>query len=76
MRRAFHVDNGPLTDQNRPKTERIATEHLFVGAIGLYKNPHSHRNVSVTAEEAVEIIMFASHVLRIVDARSSKSSAV
>ncbi|MDE0315552.1 MAG: TIGR02391 family protein [Candidatus Poribacteria bacterium] len=69
MRKAFHVQNGPLTDQNQLKPEREATAHLFAGAIGLYKNPQSHRNVSVTAEEAVEIIMFASHLLRIVDSR-------
>ncbi len=76
MRKAFHVDNGPLTDQNQSKPEREATAHLLAGAIGLYKNPHSHRNVSVTAEEAVEIIMFASHLLRIVDSRTPTSIAV
>lgn len=75
MRQAFHVDKGPLRDQNQPKAEREATAHMFAGAIGLYKNPHSHRNVPVTAEEAVEIIMFASHLLRIVDSRSPKSNA-
>ena len=75
MRRAFHVDNGPLTDQNEPKPEREATAHLFAGAIGRYKNPHSHRIVLVTAEETVAIIMFASHLLEIVNSRSPKSTA-
>ncbi len=74
MRQAFKVENGPLTDQNEPKAEREAVQHLFAGAIGLYKNSHSHRNVPVTAEEAVEIIMFASHLLRIVDSRSPTSN--
>lgn len=76
MRQAFDKDNGPLRDQNQPKPEREATAHLFAGAIGLYKNPHSHRNVSVTAEEAVEIIMFASHLLRIVDSRALTSNVL
>lgn len=74
MRKAFHPDNGALTNQNQPKAEREATQHLFAGAIGLYKNPPSHRNISVTAEEAVEMIMFASHLLRIVDSHSSQVS--
>ncbi len=76
MRKAFHADNGPLRDQNQLKPEREATAHLFAGAIGRYKNPSSHRNVPVTAEEAVEIIMFASHLLRIVDSRTPTSNAV
>ena len=76
MRQAFDKDDGSLTDQNQPKPEREATAHLFAGAIGLYKNPHSHRNVPVTAEEAVEIIMFASHLLRIVDSRAPTSNAL
>ena len=67
MRMAFHVDNGNLTDQNQHPAEKQARSDLFAGAIGSYKNPPSHRDIDVTVEEAVEVIIFASHLLRIVD---------
>lgn len=74
MRKAFHKSTGPLTDGLRPEPEREATAHLFAGAIGLYKNPHSHRNEIITDPvEAVEMIILASHLLRIVDSRSEGS---
>lgn len=70
MRKAFHPENGPLTDQAQPKAERDALAHLFSGAIGSYKNPHSHRTVTISDHtEAQEMVMLASHLLKIIDSR-------
>lgn len=65
------VQAGPLTDKSLPVAEQEAMAHLFTGAIGLYKNPQSHRNVPTDAVDASEVIVFASHLLRIVDRLSA-----
>ncbi len=75
MRDAFRPFNpdkvaglpGPLTDAALPIAEQKGMADLFCGAIALYKNPQSHRNVPTDPVDAAEIIMFASHLLRIVD---------
>lgn len=71
MRKAFDAKNGPLTNLKAEKGERESIQHLFAGAIGSYKNPHSHRNVAIKEPtEAVEIIILASHLLKIVESRN------
>ena len=68
--RAFHSDDGPLTNLATEKGERVALMNLMTGALGSYKNPASHRRVEISAEEARDMIILASHLLKIVESRS------
>ena len=69
-RKAFHPQTGPLIDLSATEAEREALMHLMAGALGSYKNPHSHRKVVLVAEEAVEMIVLASHLYKIVEVRA------
>ncbi len=67
MRKAFDPESGALTNGSTPRAEREALSHLFAGAIGRYKNPHSHRDVELTFNEAFEMLLLASHLLQVLD---------
>ena len=69
-RKAFHPQTGPLIDLSATEAERESLMHMVAGAIGSYKNPHSHRKVLLGAEEAIEMIMLASHLYKIVEVRA------
>ena len=72
MREAFKPSSGPLTDKSQNKGEQEALQHLFAGAIGYCKNPHSHRNTVIEdPAETVELLFLASLLLRIVDSRKA-----
>lgn len=70
MRKAFHPENGPLTDNTQVLGERQAVSDLFAGAIGSFKNPSSHRDVDFRdPAEVVELIMLADQLIRIAERR-------
>lgn len=69
IRDAFKSEaESPLGNAFETDAERLAASHLFAGAIGLLKNPSSHREVNITDPiEAVDILRLADLLLRIVD---------
>jgi uncharacterized protein (TIGR02391 family) len=72
MRKAFDVNNGALTDTSLVQSEKQAMSDLFAGAMGLFKNPTSHRSEAISKpEDAVDLVMFANYLLRLVDQRAA-----
>lgn len=49
---------GPLTDKTMGVGECESRAHLFADAIGSYKNPHSHRNVTLADPNETGRIIF------------------
>ena len=72
MTRAFNAnEGGPLVDSSSDRGERVAMMNLFQGAIGVFKNPPSHRQVDYADPTvASEIVLFADLLLRMLDERA------
>lgn len=65
MQNAFR-EGGPLHDPDVHPAESVAQMNLFAGAMGLFKNPPSHRRVDYQDPgEASEVILLADLLLRI-----------
>ena len=65
MQNAFR-EGGPLHDPEVHPAESVAQMNLFAGAMGLFKNPASHRRVDYQDPgEASEVILLADLLLRI-----------
>jgi uncharacterized protein (TIGR02391 family) len=67
MQEAFKPD-GPLADPESEEAEQVARMNLYKGAIGLFKNPSSHRPVDYgDPATAAEIVLLADLLLRLID---------
>lgn len=73
VREAFHSDRGKLTDQTQVSGEKQAVSDLFAGAVGMFKNPSSHRNLSYTPEEAATLIRLADYLLSVIEKQTATS---
>jgi uncharacterized protein (TIGR02391 family) len=67
IRKAFNAEKGPLTDNNLPKSEREAFCNYIAGAFGFYKNPCSHRDITLDFITAFDRIVVASDLLKAIE---------
>jgi uncharacterized protein (TIGR02391 family) len=64
---AFKPGQGPLVDANLERSEQEGIMYLYMGLIGAFKNTSSHHRVDFDdPTEAVEVILFADLLLRMV----------
>ncbi len=78
MQEAFAKDRGSLADTPAEGGEQVATMNLFMGAIGTFKNPTSHRTVRfddpVEAAQVIQLADLLMELLRRVERRLDSES--
>jgi len=68
IEKAFHRDNGPLSDLKASRSRRQRRCEFFSGALGELRNPKAHSDPTINDPMiAIEEMMVASTLLRIVD---------
>jgi len=61
------INDGPLVNSSYSKNEKRSVCNLFQGAFGLYRNPHTHQNPSVSEEETLRVLGLASLLMEEID---------
>lgn len=75
MQEAFKTD-GRLVDPSAEAGEQVATMQLFMGAMGAFKNPASHRTVLFDDPlEAAEVVQLADLLLRMLKRVAARVTA-
>ncbi|HEY5260946.1 MAG TPA: TIGR02391 family protein [Solirubrobacteraceae bacterium] len=73
LMQASFRENGPLADSSLESAEQQATMALFWGAIGVFKNPSSHRQVEYDDPTAAsEVVLLADLLLRLLDGLAAR----
>jgi len=68
MQEAFKPGGGPLVDPQLEGGEQVGRMQLFAGAMGVFKNPTSHRPVNYSdPSAAAEAVLLADLLLRLLD---------
>jgi uncharacterized protein (TIGR02391 family) len=70
FRNAFHAKDGPLRSLEAEPAEAEAFASFAAGAYGAFRNPQGHRDLELSAEEAAELMVVASHLMRAIDRNS------
>jgi uncharacterized protein (TIGR02391 family) len=77
MQEAFRPNDGALYDASLDGGEAEAMMALFRGAIGVFKNPSSHRAVDYGSDpvQASEVVLLADLLLRLLDEAETRLNA-
>lgn len=71
MRKAFDPVSGPLRDGFAVAAEQQAMSDVYAGAMGLFKNPTSHRlNAFDSSEQTASWVLFANYLIDLVHERA------